>query len=315
VEALASTRPSKVSRSGASHPKGQARACECEHSATQPERRYEYRQTIAITSSEETPAYTQHRRRSHHRSFPSHTLTSPLPYPTALKPNMQPSPEKSRSDPSASIPSHGHVSTANMRSSPLNPHSSPHNALDKSPEIASPAASSTRRNLRGKPAFAHDILDEMPDLHDHEAQAEAQDTVSSMRGEADSVGVLSGGMTYTNGNLSSASFGGSKPKADRVLGLDPHAKLASFYLVSGLPRVSHGSATNKTPVKSVALTSRTIPIGHRRIPRLHRASTHPTIRLDCSGDLIYLRQLFPDRRMTISIPRCDVIGSTPSRLI
>jgi hypothetical protein len=51
-------------------------------------------------------------------------------------------------------------------------------------------------------------------------------------------GILALGLGLTNGANRSNTSVGSKVKADKVLGLDPNAKLASFYLVSGLPRVS-----------------------------------------------------------------------------
>jgi hypothetical protein len=82
--------------------------------------------------------------------------------------------------------------------------------------------------------MSHDILDEMPEM------AEAADRVGGLPQDASAPGVLAMNIGYPNGNHCSATLG-SKVKTDKVLGLDPNAKLASFYLVSGLPRVRRGS--------------------------------------------------------------------------
>jgi len=114
------------------------------------------------------------------------------------------------------------------------------------------------------------------------------------------------GMGYTNGNHSSASIGSTyKPRPDQVLGLDPHAKLASFYLVSGLPRVS-----KTTTAYTYLADSRTMVTGRPRTRKPHKVSARPTTRWDYSGGLTFLVLRSPARRMTTSTLRCVEIAST-----
>lgn len=120
-------------------------------------------------------------------------------------------------------------STSANRPSPLNPNAS----VDTGYDTSSTTGKSESRRHRSRPQRSHDILEEMPELH------EDYDTLRGMRGDAGVLASLAAGGT----NLSTASFG-SKVKADKVLGLDPHAKLASFYLVSGLPKVRKRSMVN-----------------------------------------------------------------------
>lgn len=96
-----------------------------------------------------------------------------------------------------------------MRPSPLNPNS------HLSPET---------------PSFAGLNLLDTPD------PAEADDTLQDLRARH-GPGVLAT-FAHLGGRNQSTTSVGSKAKADKVLGLDPHARLASFYLVSGVPRVS-----------------------------------------------------------------------------
>lgn len=72
----------------------------------------------------------------------------------------------------------------------------------------------------------------MPEL------TEADDILGDMVGDR-TPGVIatSLGQGISSANYSSVSLA-SKKKSDRLLGLDPRAKLASFYLLSGLSRVS-----------------------------------------------------------------------------
>ena len=200
------------------------------------------------------------------------------------------------------VPSRGN---SGMKSSPLNPNSG-YIPPDNGYETSSSAPGSIRKTLRGKPPFAPDILDELPEIQDYAVQAEAHDTISDMRGEADMLGILQMGMGYTNGNHSSASIGSTyKPRPDQVLGLDPHAKLASFYLVSGLPRVSRA-----TTVYTDSTDPRTMVTGHRLIRKPHKVSARLTTRWDYSGGLIFLVLRSPAKRMTISTLRCVGIAST-----
>ncbi|ORY21289.1 AEX-3 domain-domain-containing protein [Naematelia encephala] len=83
-----------------------------------------------------------------------------------------------------------------------------------------------RRTLRNNVRQGPSPLNETPE------HSEEHDRVHSLRlsrngGVLDSLG--------TGYNSSSVSVG-SRPKTDKVLGIDSHARIASFYLVSGLPR-------------------------------------------------------------------------------
>lgn len=211
-----------------------------EKSVTRPE--HNPQTPIVITPSVDTHPYARH-----HRA-PASRLTSPSSSPVDVQSIIQSPPENSLADLHALPPPRRAAGTANMRSSPLNPHSQLPMSADTGYDTSSSAPDSYRRIARGRPPFAPDILDEMPEIHDHEAYAEAQDTVSSMRDRPAMLEMLQRGTGYTNGNHSSASItSASKPRMDQVLGLDPHAKLASFYLVSGLPRVSRASVASITP--------------------------------------------------------------------
>lgn len=139
------------------------------------------------------------------------------------------------------------------------------NPLDVTSPAPSGYDSSTSANTL--PYRRRRDYDAMPDL------GEERDTIRDIR-ERGVLGSLGG---Y---NSSSVSLG-SRPKADKMLGLD-HAKLASFYLVSGLPRVS-----------SLFLSSDLVEQG-----RMVEAGVWPTTklladfsptmtRLDHTGDLIF----------------------------
>ena len=117
---------------------------------------------------------------------------------------------------------------SHLRPSPLNPNPNPTAPIESGYETSSSAPGSITSNhrRRHRPTRTHDILDEMPESR------EEQDQLRDLRATP---GVLAS--LAMNQNHSTLSLG-NKVKADKVLGLDPHAKLASFYLVSGLPRVS-----------------------------------------------------------------------------
>lgn len=134
-----------------------------------------------------------------------------------------------------------------MRPSPLGKGSSTAARGPQTPEDGYETSStmgtdSRRRGGSGfrRPGHAPDILQEMPEImaeqEVHEA-IEAQDRLSCMQTEK-TLGVIAMGLGYTNAKNQSSVSLASRQKADKVLGLDPNAKLASFYLVSGLPRVS-----------------------------------------------------------------------------
>lgn len=148
-------------------------------------------------------------------------LTAPRPLPR--KSAMRPSPL-----------SDGALATSRT---PQSPEDGYETSSTIGPTLPRRATGQTSRRM----GHAHDFLQEMPEMPEmaqdaHEA-LEARDKVSHMKTEH-SLGVIAMGLGYTNAKNQSSVSVASRHKADKVLGLDPNAKLASFYLVSGLPRVS-----------------------------------------------------------------------------
>ena len=230
-----------------------------DHQVSCSEQRHESHTTIVITPAEDT-----HPCARHHRRTPSVNLVStPSPSP-AVEYIERSTPRKSHTDFPSVLPSHQRPDAANMRSPPLNLSNPSPITTEKGSKIASRAPDPVPRGFQGNPPFAPDILDEMLEIHDHEVQAEARDTVCSMRGETEMLGVLQMGLSH-----SSAGVGSPKPSADKVLGLDPHAKLASLYLVSGLPRVSWNLAILWLILKNKSLIRRTTTTGRLPIPKPH----------------------------------------------
>ena len=111
-----------------------------------------------------------------------------------------------------------------MRPSPLNPGNpcewgeTPPSAIDQS----------RHRTLPRTRAQAYDI----PSSDAGEASGEEQDQLSGLR-KARVPGVFMG----SGYSLDESPASSSRAKASRVLGPDPQAKLASFYMVSGLCKV------------------------------------------------------------------------------
>lgn len=164
-----------------------------------------------------------------HPSYPSHPYSSRNDFNATSASSLHYAPRSSPEQSSTDLPNllpPRRIPT--MRPSPLNPHATPG---ESGYETSSSAPDSIRRTIRGRHVPTHDVLSEMPEM------AEANDTLGGLPNDSPVPGVLALGMGFTNGNYSSASVG-NKVKADKVLGLDPNAKLASFYLVSGLPRVN-----------------------------------------------------------------------------
>ena len=133
------------------------------------------------------------------------------------------------------------------RPSPLNPHGTPGDGY-----LSSDTEYSGKRPIR-RARESHDLLEEMPEI-----AGEIHDEVYGLPRDTPS-GVTALGAGFTNGNKSQTSIG-SRAKADKVLGLVPNAKLASFYLVSGLPRVClqlfrqpYGSVSSSRDILSVGL--------------------------------------------------------------
>ena len=120
-----------------------------------------------------------------------------------------------------------------MRPSPLNPNApfTPDDGYETGASALNTGAKPySRRKQHSRP---QDILEETAE------RAEEDDTLHDLRGTV-GPGVLASFANIGARNYSTTSVG-SKAKADKVLGLDPNAKLASFYLVSGVPRVSEAS--------------------------------------------------------------------------
>lgn len=181
------------------------------------------------TTSKATIIITKDEQPYSHPTYPYSDRKEPTASASSIDFAAPSSPEKSTTDLPNLIPPHRRPSSA-MRPSPLNP-----NPLSTPGESGYDTSSSAPESLRrtgrsNRHVPTHDILSEMPEM------GEASDTLGGLPRESSVPGVLALGMGFTNGNYSSASVG-SKFKTDKVLGLDPNAKLASFYLVSGLPRV------------------------------------------------------------------------------
>ena len=178
---------------------------------------------------------------------------APPPIPTPISPvsaladiSQPPSPSRSTySLPDLLPPKHGHsqsqflnpdtasaqIGRTGAITTPLDrPHTAPSTCSQDSGNSSQKRLSTRLQSHRAK--VAHDILDEMPEL------TEADDILGDMVGDR-TPGVIatSLGQGISSANYSSVSLA-SKKKSDRLLGLDPRAKLASFYLLSGLSRVS-----------------------------------------------------------------------------